>query len=161
MRVELSISSLTSLARQLKAMAEKVKTTPDEIIDQLLDVGETEAENNVLTGYAADGNTDIYVESVRVIGAGKLNMNGDDVAFQEFGYGMPGGGNPEQPSSYNPSNRDKWWFRDDEYGNPALNGGRISRGMAAQMPMYKASRAIREVLPHVVKDVLTEATRIV
>jgi hypothetical protein len=139
---------VSRLQRKINRIAQGLENKTKNLIDKLLDVGMSEAEKYALQGYSADGNTDTYLDQVSAFGAGKLTFNGSDVAYQEFGYGLAGKSgmqNPKQPSLYQQGNRDKWWYYDPEYGYK--RGGRMSVGMVAQMPMYNASKAMREAIP--------------
>lgn len=156
MKLTLDVKSITQLEKKIRDASKKIQTVADTIIDKLLEIGEKEAEANILTGSAADGNIDIYVETVSVIGGGKLNMIGDDVAYQEFGYGLVGQSNknPKQPPEYVQGNK-KAWVYNDENGKPQW-----SHGMEAQMPMYKASKAMRLALPEIAEEIISGVLKI-
>lgn len=152
MKVSLNVASLGKLEKSLSVLVKAIAESPDRIIDKLLDIGEQVAEEHVLTGVAADGNEDIYVEKITVRNAGKLSTIGDDVAYQEFGYGLVGhvNRNPAQPPEYEQGQRTEWIYVNE-------TGKHWSHGMEAQMPMYRAGRAMREALPQVAKEAIGEA----
>lgn len=154
MKISLTVSSLSKLEKSLREAAKSISAAPDNIIDKLLDIGENVAESNIATGEAADGNEDIYVDRITVRNAGKLSMIGDDVAYQEFGYGLVGrvNRNPKQPSGYEQGQRTEWVYMDG-------SRKRWSHGMQARMPMYKASRTMREALPKVARSVVESAVK--
>lgn len=149
MKLVLSVKAIGALEKDIKKMALRVQSASEKITANLLEVGQNEASSNILTGNAADGNTDIEITKTEIIGLSKLSIIGSDVAYQEFGYGLIGkdGKNPKQPPEYNQSDKKLWVYNDG--GTP-----RWSHGMQAQMPMYKASKAMREALPKVTNVVL-------
>lgn len=156
MKVSLSVQSLEDLEKRLRQTAKNLKETPGKIVSELLDIGYKVADDIILGGEAADGNENISLELQSIgVGKGKLNMIGSDVAFQEFGYGLVGklNPNPKQPPEYQHGQKTEWVF--DDNGTP-----RWSHGMQAQMPMYNASKAIREALPEVCKKIIKEAITI-
>lgn len=154
MKLSIDKKSLSELEKKLRSMVKIIQSSPDKIIDELLKIGESEAESNILKGYDADGNTDIYVDTVVLRNAGRLSMIGDDVAYQEFGYGLIGRTSPHPvlPSGYEYGQRTEWVYRDEEYGDPARSYGRWSHGLVSRFPMYLASKAMRKALPSVVKE---------
>lgn len=153
MKVSLTASSINELEKLLRKSAKALRDAPNEIVETLLDFGELEVSDNVLYGDAADGNTDVGILNEQNDNKGKLSIVGDSVAYQEFGYGLVGhvNKNPKQPPEYEQGQKTSWVYKDDS------GSWRVSHGMEAQMPMYKASKAIREILPHVVKDIVENA----
>ena len=163
----LSAKSLSDAAKQVERLKKQYIAKNKTIEKELAKSGIVEARNYLVgdgdsdppdfytdNPYATSGTKGAYVEST-------LRLQGEDVAFVEFGAGVHFNGNPG--SSPNPLGvklgytigsygwhqglEDHWWYKGDD--------GEMhkSEGTEATMPLFHASEHIKQEYIRIAKEV--------
>lgn len=161
-KAELSSGSLDTLLRELKAYQRKIEAAPAKICDALLDTGK-EAIDEVVDGILDPiGNVPGVISADRQYSAGaakaNLNYSGSQVAYIEYGVGVVGQSKPHPKAGeagwkYNVGKKIRpsgyWSYKDKMKGK-----WRSTRGIPAQMPVLKASLAMRRKIVSAAKEAL-------
>lgn len=163
----LSAKSYKDAAKQVERLKRTYLEKNKEFIRELCKEGITEARNH-LVGYGDSDPPDFYTDSPYVTRgnidgnmSATLRLQGEDVAFVEFGAGIHYNNHPN--SSPNPYGvklgytigsygwhhglEDHWWY-EDENGVTV-----ISYGTEATMPLYHASEKIKQRYKEIAKTV--------
>lgn len=151
--LELSVESCRAAKKELEKYSKQLEPKLDEICQRLVDIGlQTAREHLVL----ANGNKDVQRLDKEQIDHGyKIVFEGEDVYFIEFGTGDAAISDndfsvsvPIYPGSWSDEHEEKystygfWWY-----------GGEKLTETPAYMPMYYASRRMRDELPRIAKEV--------
>lgn len=163
----LSAKSLRDAAKQVDRLKKDYETKNQTFVKELAKAGIVEARNHLVgegdsdppdfytdNPYAKRGNRGAYAEST-------LKLQGDDVAFVEFGAGVHYNGHPG--SSPNPLGvklgytigsygwhqglEDHWWYKGDD------GEEHLSYGTEATMPLFHASEHIKQEYKRIAREV--------
>lgn len=93
-KADLSVSGLNELIKKVNEYAEKVKSSPNRIVDKLVAVGELEIDKNIQDITDKDGNVLANVGSAVFDNNGIVYMQGDQAAYLEYGTGEMGETSP-------------------------------------------------------------------
>lgn len=150
--LELSTDSCKSAIKELKKYEKSVKPKLDEVCRRLAEIGAQTAQAHL--GGDLHGNNDATILPIERIENGyKIVMAGEDVYFIEFGTGdevYPHMDTtvPVAWGTWSAENDQMLW----ENGFWWYGGERLT-GTPAYMPMYYASKAIRENVKRVYNEV--------
>ena len=152
-KIELSPESCNEALEELKKYKKEVKPKLKEVCRRLAEIGAQTAQAHL--GPDLHGNDDARILPIEPIENGyKIVMQGKDVYFIEFGTGDDVDRHFENVSvpivsgSWSMEHAEKyvtygyWWY-----------GGEKLEGTPAYMPMYYASKAIRDNIKRVAKEV--------
>lgn len=163
----LSEKSLREAAKQVDRLKKDYEAKNKTFVKELAKAGIVEARNHLVGSgdseppdfytdnpYAKSGNKGAYAEST-------LKLQGDDVAFVEFGAGVHYNGHPG--SSPNPLGvklgytigsygwhqglEDHWWYKGDD------GEQHLSYGTEATMPLFHASEHIKQEYKRIAREV--------
>ena len=162
----LSAKSLNDAAKQVERLKKQYIAKNKTFVKELAKSGIVEARNH-LVGYGDSEPPDFYTDNPYATGnngtyaESTLRLQGEDVAFVEFGAGVHYNGHPN--SSPNPLGvkigytigsygwhqglEDHWWH-EDENGVTV-----ISYGTEATMPLFHASEHIKQEYKRIAKEV--------
>lgn len=155
--IELSTESCKAALEELKKYERDFNSKMEEVCRRLAEIGAREASFRFARG--DHGNSDATVTTQKFDKGYKIVASGKDVYFIEFGTGfnagvgygdgMPSGLSvPVYPGSWSEehkklfSEQGFWWY-----------GGEKLQGTEAEMPMYYASKAMRNNIKKVVEEV--------
>ena len=151
---QLSADSCERAAMEIEKYAKGIKPKLDEVCRRLAEIGVQEA-NAHLTGSYSNGGA--YIGPPEKIDNGyKIVMSGEDVYFIEFGTGN------EVSPHFDTSIPVAWGTWSAEHAQMLWNFGYWwyegirYEGTPAYMPMYYASRAIRENAKRVAQEVFSQ-----
>lgn len=168
-RVELSDASIDAAVAQLTAYREKLNRVGNEIAEKLSQLGYQTAYL-IMNEHIYSGDT-IGSLTVEEVGPAKyiLKAGSQALLFFEFGAGINGGGHPlagefgfgpgTYPGKGHWNNPHGWFYETDDpdlivkYGKDGQGLGH-SYGNPPHMPMYLASREMRDELLNVAKEVM-------
>ena len=147
----------------LVAYAKSLRAKGHELVRQLCNIAFNTIEANMITPGDSDPThtTEILLEDAGSIVRGTIQLNGEDVLFIEFGAGItyngPAGQSPHPKGAelgytigdygYHLGRLHYWYYHDD---NGQLS---VSWGTKAAMPVYKASREIRQNVNKIAKSI--------
>lgn len=163
----LSEKSLREAAKQVERLKKDYETKNQTFVKELAKAGIVEARNHLVgdgdsdppdfytdNPYAKRGNRGAYAESA-------IKLQGDDVAFVEFGSGVHYNGHPG--SSPNPLGvklgytigsygwhqglEDHWWYKGDD------GEQHLSYGTEATMPLFHASEHLKQEYKRIAREV--------
>lgn len=163
----LSEKSLREAAKQVERLKKDYEAKNKTFVKELVKAGIVEARNHLVgdgdsdppdfytdNPYAKSGNKGAYAEST-------IRLQGDDVAFVEFGSGVHYNGHPG--SSPNPLGvklgytigsygwhqglEDHWWYKGDD------GEQHLSYGTEATMPLFHASEYIKQEYKRIAREV--------
>lgn len=163
----LSEKSLREAAKQVERLKRDYEAKNKTFAKELAKAGIVEARNHLVgdgdsdppdfytdNPYARSGNKGAYAEST-------IRLQGDDVAFVEFGSGVHYNGHPG--SSPNPLGvklgytigsygwhqglEDHWWYKGDD------GEQHLSYGTEATMPLFHASEHIKQEYKRIAREV--------
>jgi hypothetical protein len=163
----LSAKSLNDAAKQVERIKKQYIAKNKTFVKELAKSGIVEARNHLVgdgdseppdfytdNPYATSGTKGAYAEST-------LRLQGEDVAFVEFGAGVHYNGHPN--SSPNPLGvklgytigsygwhqglEDHWWYKGDD------GEQHLSQGTEATMPLFHASEHIKQEYMRIAKEV--------
>ena len=163
----LSEKSLREAAKQVDRLKKDYEAKNKTFVKELAKAGIVEARNHLVgdgdsdppdfytdNPYAKSGNKGAYAEST-------IRLQGDDVAFVEFGSGVHYNGHPG--SSPNPLGvklgytigsygwhqglEDHWWYKGDD------GEQHLSYGTEATMPLFHASQHLRQEYKRIAREV--------
>lgn len=152
--LELSPDSCKEALKELRKYQSEVQKKLDEICRRLAEIGAQTAREHLVL---ANGNDSAEVLAPEKIENGyKIVMEGEDVYFIEFGTGEAANNShefsvsvPIYPGSWSDEHAEKfstyrfWWY-----------GGEKLTETPEYMPMYYASRRMRDEIPRIAKEVL-------
>ena len=151
---QLSADSCEQAAKELSDYAKKIKPKLEEVCRRIAEIGVQEANSHLAGTYP---NTGAYIGPPEKIENGyKIVMSGEDVYFIEFGTGN------EVSPHFDTSVPVAWGTWSAEHTQMLWNfgywwyDGIKYEGTPAYMPMYYASRAIRENAKRVAQEVFSE-----
>lgn len=168
-RIELSEASIDAAVEQLTAYREKLKRAGEEIAEKLSQLGYQTAYL-IMNEHIYSGDT-IGSLNVEEVGPAKyiLKAGSEALLFFEFGAGINGGGHPlagefgfgpgTYPGKGHWNNPHGWFYPTDDpdlivkYGKDKQGLGH-SYGNPPHMPMYLASREMRDELLNAAKEVM-------
>lgn len=155
-QIELSVQGCQEALKQLEEYQKSIKPKMLEVCKRLAEIGAMAAQAHM--GGANEGNADAFIMPIEPIDNGyKIVMSGSDVYFVEFGTGdyvdrhfdntsvpiFSGSWSMEHAQQY--VTNLYWYF-----------GGVRYEGTEAYMPMYYASRAIRDNIKRVASEVFRQ-----
>ena len=149
--LELSKASCQKALKELQKYQREVKPKLMEVCRRLAEIGVAEAQAHLML---SQGNTDAMIEPPVPMDNGyKVVMSGTDVYFVEFGTGDQVSAHfdttvPVAWGTWSAEDKQQLW----NYGFWWYGGERLT-GTPAYMPMYYASRRMREEIPRIVKEV--------
>ena len=160
----LSVSEIQQAKKQLQQYQAELNVKTNTLIKRLAQLG-LETSKAVIARHTKGSGETLGSARIETTSAGEIVrmsvvVESDAILFLEFGSGITyneGEGNPlaselgygvgtypGQTHAYDPNG---WWYQDD-------NGEwKHSFGIKADMPMYKASRAMRDNLSKVAREV--------
>ena len=149
--IELDPASCKQALKELQDYQKQIKPKLMEVCKRLAEIGVAEAQAHL---GLSNGNTDATIDAPAPIDNGyKISMSGSDVYFVEFGTG------DQVSAHFDTSVPVAWgtWSAEHEqrlwnYGFWWYGGERLT-GTPAYMPMYYASKKMREEIPRIVKEV--------
>ena len=167
--IDLSESSIDSAIQQINEYKTRVHNAGAEIAERLANLGYTVAWG-IMAGNVYSGET---ISSLQVLQESEtrfvLQAGSPALLFFEFGAGVNGGGHPlnaelnmgpgTYPGEGHWNDPNGWWFPTDD-PNLAVRTNKNgemwghSYGNPPHMPFYRASRAMRDDLIRVAKEVL-------
>lgn len=151
--VELSPESCDNVVKELEKYQKDIKPKLDEVCKRLAEIGLQVAQEH-WDGGDLHGNNDATFMPITPIGNGyKIVFQGEDVYFVEFGTGNEVAPHMETSvpvawGTWSAENKQQLW----NYGFWWYGGERLE-GTPAYMPMYYASKAIRENIKRVYNEV--------
>lgn len=158
LKANLSVSSLDTLLDNLKAYQQKVEAAPRKIVQGLTDYGKDQIQQNISAIRDKDGNYLATAGSYVFGDGGVAYMEGEQAAFLEYGTGTRG-----QSSPHPQADEAGWQYNkgptisstgDWSYWDPVKGQYVHTKGIPAQMPVFKAANAIREKEVEAAKEAL-------
>ena len=149
--IELSVSGCKAALKEIEKYQKEIKPNMEEVCRRLAEIGAQAAQAHLGGEY---GNTDATILPVVPIDNGyKIVMQGTDVYFVEFGTGDQVSAHfdttvPVAWGSWSAEHEQQLW----NYGFWYYGGQRLE-GTPAYMPMYYASKAVRENANKVMREV--------
>lgn len=148
--VELSPNGIKKLIKDLNNLKKDLIKASDIIQEDLLNQAETVIKNQVESSFA-DGNIDVHVE----VEKNKVSLVGSQVVYFEYGTGYTGKTHETSPHmsqiNYAHSNRKQWNYRSRITGQWTP-----SKGLSANMPVFKASLNLKRNKIEIVKKRIRE-----
>lgn len=150
--INLDKKDIKVLIRDLNNLKREMQKLPEIIDEELLTQAESMIMNDVETSFK-DGNIDMRVETSQ----NKVSLVGSQVVYFEYGTGYTGKTGDSSPHmadiGYTHSNRKEWTYKSKISGKRML-----SKGLKANMPVFKTSmyinRTKRDTVKKRVKEVL-------
>lgn len=163
----LSEKSLREAAKQVERLKKDYEAKNKIFVKELAKAGMVEARNHLVgdgdsdppdfytdNPYAKSGNKGAYAEST-------LRLQGDDVAFVEFGSGVHYNGHPNSSPhplgvklgytigsyGWHQGLEDHWWYKGDD------GEQHLSYGTEATMPLFHASEHIKQEYKRIAREV--------
>ena len=163
----LSEKSLREAAKQVERLKKDYEAKNKTFVKELAKAGIVEARNHLVgkgdsdppdfytdNPYAKSGNKGAYAEST-------LKLQGEDVAFVEFGSGVHYNGHPNSSPhplgvklgytigsyGWHQGLEDHWWYKGDD------GEQHLSYGTEATMPLFHASEHIKQEYKRIAKEV--------
>lgn len=151
--IGLNPKDIRNLINDLNSLSKDIKKLPNIITEDLLIDAETIIMNEVEMSFK-DGNVDIHVERTD----NKVSLSGSQAVYFEYGTGFTGKSHDKSPHmaeiNYAHSNRKEWNYKSKTTGKWTL-----SKGMVANMPVFKASLDINRRKIGLIKNRISEVLK--
>lgn len=154
----LNVQSVDKAIKELEAYKVWVEQKTKELTERLARIGATEAAVRFGSAYYT-GTNDVSVTVNPISNGWEISADGKAVCFIEFGSGVYFNGDEPYPNprpkgvvgigeyGKGKGSNDFWWYTSEN------GGSRFTHGTPSAMPMYHASREMRQAVLQIAKEV--------
>lgn len=170
LRASLSSKSIDKLIAELQDYQRKIQKASGLIVKRLLELGYEVGEVAIMEAQGGDedkeiGGFELLTNNLGDLYTGKLILSGRQVLFFEFGAGVYYNNGKRNPlsdkygygvGSFSP----KGHYKEKGWSYEADNGDKMfTHGTEAAMPMYKASKEMRENIERIAREVFQDVIK--